>query len=200
MMDARRSPPREGTRGGLELFKWEDVKSQGFKDRECYLGQSLKVGMTTHGGNFYKHDWWTKGQTLEKTELAEELEVTRLYEDELMKEALGLKPQRLLTQKANLSVKQKKLLLETSEKPVNQEISSIESKSKHMRHEKKKKKRKKEIKRSKRSSSHRRPLPSSGKDHRSCRISRVSSSCNSPRINRHSGHHSHSNKYRKDYS
>ncbi|KAF8822186.1 hypothetical protein IE077_000030 [Cardiosporidium cionae] len=186
MVDIRRSPPREGTRGGLELFKWDDVKSQGYKERECYLGQSLKVGMTTHGGNFYKHDWWTKSKNLENKEFDEELAVTRSYEEELMKEALGLKPQRLLVQKSNLTVKQKKMLLET-ENSVNQEIPSSESKSKKMRQVKKKKKWKKEIKRSRQKTNRKQRSPSSEKDHRSRRISRVSSSRSPPRKYRYRG-------------
>ncbi len=37
--------PREGTRGGRDQFKWDDVKLD--KHRENYLGHSLQVTIAT---------------------------------------------------------------------------------------------------------------------------------------------------------
>lgn len=37
----RDEAPREGIRGGLEQFRWDSVKSQSLRDRECYLGRTI---------------------------------------------------------------------------------------------------------------------------------------------------------------
>ena len=51
---------REGCRGGQEQFKWNSLREQEFKDRECYLRQSTKVGMIGKFGYNSKHDWYAK--------------------------------------------------------------------------------------------------------------------------------------------
>ena len=43
MATASAAAPRGGTRGGKDQFNWEDVK--GDKDREYYLGHSLKASV-----------------------------------------------------------------------------------------------------------------------------------------------------------
>eukprot|EP00375_Theileria_parva_P000393 XP_763062.1 hypothetical protein [Theileria parva strain Muguga] len=90
MIDLKLSPPREGTRGGREQFKWEDLKSHDLKDREHYLGHSVKVGLLERKNKFYKHDWYLKKDSKSHTDTLEEdeAELTRLYEQEIMQEML----------------------------------------------------------------------------------------------------------------
>lgn len=87
-MDIRLSPPREGVRGGREQFKWEDVKSYGTKDREHYLGHSVKIGMVKYKNHFYKHDWYMKEAATADQDEPDEVALVKLYEDELMQEML----------------------------------------------------------------------------------------------------------------
>ena len=49
---------REGVRGGKDLFKWDDVRLMTYKERECYLGASAKLGFLDKGGKWRKKDWW----------------------------------------------------------------------------------------------------------------------------------------------
>jgi hypothetical protein len=34
-----------------------------YKDRECYLGASERLGYLDKGGKWSKRDWWVKGMT-----------------------------------------------------------------------------------------------------------------------------------------
>lgn len=43
-------PTRGGTRGGKDQFDWDDVKTD--KDRECYLGKTLRVDSVLYTVNF----------------------------------------------------------------------------------------------------------------------------------------------------
>lgn len=90
--------PREGNRGGRELFKWDDVKQDSFKDRENYLGYSTRVGLMGKFGKYIVHDWYiNERQQTEKIE--NEMKDVQAFEEELMQEALGLKPKNLLLRK-----------------------------------------------------------------------------------------------------
>jgi len=101
---------REGCRGGSENFKWDQLKTQEFKDREQYLGASTKVGMMAKFGRYYVHDWYArKRDTAESIE--EERGTVQQYEEELMQEALGLKPKKLLLAKKQLSEEELKEFL-----------------------------------------------------------------------------------------
>ncbi|UKJ89242.2 hypothetical protein MACJ_002490 [Theileria orientalis] len=106
MLDIKLSPPREGTRGGREQFKWEDLKSHDLKDREHYLGHSVKVGLLERKNKFYKHDWYLRKESSghtesdSKDEKLDEQELTRRYEEEIMQEMLGMKPKRLMLLKS----------------------------------------------------------------------------------------------------
>eukprot|EP00890_Picochlorum_soloecismus_P004362 jgi/Picsp_1/4927/NSC_02291-R1_t-complex protein 1 subunit zeta len=84
-------PPRGGTRGGRSEFQWEDVKSSA--DREYYLGHSVKAlaGRWQKGKDVY---WYTKDKDGENSEAARqhELQLVKQREEELMMEALGMKP------------------------------------------------------------------------------------------------------------
>jgi len=93
---------REGCRGGQEQFRWNSVKDQDFKDREQYLGQSTKVGMMGKFGRYYLHDWYAqKRESVESID--QERSAIQAYEEELMQEALGIKPKKLILAKDQLS-------------------------------------------------------------------------------------------------
>lgn len=107
---------REGCRGGSEHFKWDHLKEQDFKDREQYLGVSTKVGLMGKFAKYYVHDWYAKKRdTAENIE--NERQTVQQYEEELMQEALGLKPKKLLLAKKQLSEEElKEYLKKDSEK------------------------------------------------------------------------------------
>lgn len=48
---------RAGTRGGWDRFNWNDVRHMSFKDRECYLGYSSKIGFLDKGGKWRRNAW-----------------------------------------------------------------------------------------------------------------------------------------------
>ncbi len=52
------NPIRDGCRGGRDMFKWDDVRLMPYKERECYLGASVKLGYLDKGGRWRKKDWW----------------------------------------------------------------------------------------------------------------------------------------------
>jgi len=107
---------REGCRGGQEQFKWKDIKEQDFKDREQYLGASTKVGTMAKFGRYYVHDWYAKKRDTASS-IAEEREDVQKFEEQLMQEALGLKPKKLLLAKKQLSEEEiKEILKKDSEK------------------------------------------------------------------------------------
>jgi len=109
-MDPLKVRIRDGCRGGSEQFKWNSIKEQEFKDREQYLGASTKVGMMTKFAKYYVHDWYSKKR--ETTESIEsERSAVQAYEEELMQEALGLKPKKLLLSKRQLTEEEMKDLL-----------------------------------------------------------------------------------------
>eukprot|EP00933_Yihiella_yeosuensis_P012893 TRINITY_DN12226_c0_g5_i1.p1 TRINITY_DN12226_c0_g5~~TRINITY_DN12226_c0_g5_i1.p1 ORF type:complete len:348 (-),score=87.34 TRINITY_DN12226_c0_g5_i1:52-1011(-) len=93
---------RDGVRGGREQFSWSSIKEQDFKDRECYLGGTTQVGQMGKFGKYYKHDWYARTRD-SADHIDSERQSVQAYEDELMQEALGLKPKKLLLQKKQLS-------------------------------------------------------------------------------------------------
>mmetsp|Transcript_140664 Transcript_140664/g.392065 ORF Transcript_140664/g.392065 Transcript_140664/m.392065 type:complete len:224 (-) Transcript_140664:63-734(-) len=109
-MDSLKVRIRDGCRGGREQFTWNSIKEQEFKDRECYLGASTKVGMMTKFARYYVHDWYAKKR--ETTEsIDSERSAVQAYEEELMQEALGLKPKKLLLSKRQLTEEEMKEFL-----------------------------------------------------------------------------------------
>jgi len=106
---------REGCRGGQEQFRWNQVKDQDFKDREQYLGQSTKVGTMGKFGRYYQHDWYAKKRDTAES-IDEEKAAVQAYEEELMQEALGLKPKNLLLAKRQLTPEELKEFL-SKDKP-----------------------------------------------------------------------------------
>lgn len=93
---------REGCRGGRDNFKWDSLKEQDFKDREQYLGGTMKTGLMGKFGKYYVHDWYAKSRDT-AVSIEDERKSIQEYEEELMQEALGLKPKKLLIQKKQLS-------------------------------------------------------------------------------------------------
>ena len=80
-----------GTRGGKDQFNWEIVKDVGYKNRECYLGYSTKIGHLDKAGKWKRNDWYKGGvQDAQKTTDEKRREI-RLKEQEAMDIALGLK-------------------------------------------------------------------------------------------------------------
>lgn len=55
------APVRGGNRGGQDQFKWDDIRLMSYRDRECYLGASDKLGYLDKGGKWRKRDWWIDG-------------------------------------------------------------------------------------------------------------------------------------------
>jgi len=109
-MDPLKVRIRDGCRGGSEQFKWNSIKEQEFKDRECYLGASTKVGMMTKFARYYVHDWYAKKRETTDS-IDNERNAVQAYEEELMQEALGLKPKKLLLSKRQLTEEEMKDLL-----------------------------------------------------------------------------------------
>jgi len=85
-------PPRGGTRGGRSEFSWDNVKAD--QSREYYLGHSVKAvtGRWAKGKDVY---WYTRDK--EDGEAADirrenEMAMVKQREQDLMMEALGMKP------------------------------------------------------------------------------------------------------------
>eukprot|EP00389_Voromonas_pontica_P005533 GDKH01008274.1.p1 GENE.GDKH01008274.1~~GDKH01008274.1.p1 ORF type:complete len:256 (+),score=43.59 GDKH01008274.1:124-891(+) len=114
-MDVWDGPPREGTRGGLEQFRWDSIKDQKYGDREQYLGHSTKIGLMGKGGRFVKNDWWTKAKKDSAQTIGTERSAVKNFEEELMQEALGLKPKNLMNKGNALSEDKMKELLKRSD-------------------------------------------------------------------------------------
>ncbi|KAF4667492.1 hypothetical protein FOZ61_008208 [Perkinsus olseni] len=93
-------PPREGVRGGLEQFKWDDIKNISYKDREQYLGYSTRLGQLGKFGRWNRNDWWRTERKGAK-QIEDERSSIQQYENEIMLEALGQKPKRLLLMRSD---------------------------------------------------------------------------------------------------
>jgi hypothetical protein len=104
-MDLSRELTRGGVRGGREQFKWDSLKSMSTKEREHYLGSIVHVGVPGKFGESNKHDWWRGDSKSNEpsTSVTEEKSRLKAMETELMQEALGLKPKRLMLSKNRLS-------------------------------------------------------------------------------------------------
>ncbi|KAL6771864.1 hypothetical protein ACKKBG_A28065 [Auxenochlorella protothecoides x Auxenochlorella symbiontica] len=83
-------PARGGTRGGKDQFNWESVRAD--QDREYYLGHSVKAltGRWQKGKDVY---WYTREKEGDAQAAREkELAMVKQREEDLMMEALGMKP------------------------------------------------------------------------------------------------------------
>ncbi|QSL65483.1 hypothetical protein MERGE_002795 [Pneumocystis wakefieldiae] len=95
MADLLTGPIREGNRGGLGLFRWENVKED--KYRENYLGHSLRapVGRWQKGRDL---TWYTKDKkeapAASLSSRDEEIRLIKQAEKEALAEALGFKTEK----------------------------------------------------------------------------------------------------------
>ncbi|KAL3140661.1 hypothetical protein ABBQ32_005227 [Trebouxia sp. C0010 RCD-2024] len=92
-MSLYNGPARGGNRGGKDQFNWDSVKSD--KDREFYLGHSVKAttGRWQKGKDVF---WYTREKQEEEAAKARlEMQAIKQREEDLMNEALGLKPKTL---------------------------------------------------------------------------------------------------------
>jgi hypothetical protein len=84
---------RSGTRGGRDQFSWEDVKADK-KTRENYIGHSLHTSSVPSFNDPKPNPMWylKRDGADEQEEAANELQRLKQLEQEMMLEALGLKP------------------------------------------------------------------------------------------------------------
>ena len=45
-------------KGGTKDFNWQGVKNMSYRDRESYLGYTVKIGYLEKGAKWNKSDWW----------------------------------------------------------------------------------------------------------------------------------------------
>jgi hypothetical protein len=116
-MDISREKQREGVRGGLEQFRWESLRNQSHRDRQQYLGFSTKLGQAGRFGKYSTNDWWRtfKDGQSRSSNLDEEKSRLKHIEDELMMEALGVKPKRLLVARHEMNAENVNQVLKKEE-------------------------------------------------------------------------------------
>jgi hypothetical protein len=95
MFGGRDEPPKPQVKptmkGGTADFNWEDVRYMNYKDRECYLGYTVKIGFLDKGGKWKKKDWWTRNnENGDIDEAKQELLLEKEKDEKRMRIALGL--------------------------------------------------------------------------------------------------------------
>lgn len=86
------NPVRGGNRGGKDQFKWENVRTLAYKDRECYLGSTVAIGFLDKGGKWRKKDWWINLKDRDQLALEMEKREVQMEDERRMRQALGLEP------------------------------------------------------------------------------------------------------------
>ncbi len=89
------SPVREGNRGGKDQFKWDDVRLLPYKERECYLGVTNKLGYLDKGGKWRRRDWWLDfaeggGENQLNQQMRDEISQVKKEDEALIRQKLGL--------------------------------------------------------------------------------------------------------------
>uniref|UniRef100_A0A7S3VK53 Multiple myeloma tumor-associated protein 2-like N-terminal domain-containing protein n=1 Tax=Dunaliella tertiolecta TaxID=3047 RepID=A0A7S3VK53_DUNTE len=94
-MSLHNGPIRPGARGGRGEFSWDKVR--GDQDASYYIGHSVKAlsGRWQKGKDVY---WYTREKSGQAVSVEEERRAVKQREEELMLEALGLKPKSLPTE------------------------------------------------------------------------------------------------------
>ncbi|KAI4385777.1 hypothetical protein MLD38_003771 [Melastoma candidum] len=94
-------PSRGGVRGGRDQFSWDDVKVD--KHRENYLGHSIKapVGRWQKGKDLHWYARDKKSRLADAEAMKEEIKRIKEQEEQAMREALGLAPQRISRPQTN---------------------------------------------------------------------------------------------------
>lgn len=95
---------RGGNRGGRSNFKWDDIRLQTYKERECYLGGTIMLGFLSNGGKWIKHDRFSyqKPSAADQVVLAAEKAKIKEEEERILRESLGI-------EKKDKAVKKEKL-------------------------------------------------------------------------------------------
>lgn len=78
-------------KGGTKDFNWQSVKNMNYRDREVYLGYTVKVGFLEKGQRWNRGDWWldTKEQ-FENGQGQDEISRQKEQDEKMMRIALGL--------------------------------------------------------------------------------------------------------------
>ena len=96
---------RGGNRGGRSNFKWDDIRLQTYKERECYLGGTIMLGFLSNGGKWIKHDRFSyHPPTSSETSLIQ-AERAKIKEEEerILRESLGIEKKDKVVKKEKLT-------------------------------------------------------------------------------------------------
>lgn len=78
-------------KGGTKDFNWQGVKNMSYRDRESYLGYTVKIGYLEKGAKWNKSDWWVEGKGNSGPLTAEEeIQMQKEKDEKMMRIALGL--------------------------------------------------------------------------------------------------------------
>lgn len=90
-MAEKPTPQAPVMKGGTKDFNWQAVKNMNYRDREVYLGYTVKVGFLEKGQRWNRGDWWldTKEQFQSNKE-ADEIALQKEKDEKMMRIALGL--------------------------------------------------------------------------------------------------------------
>lgn len=78
-------------KGGTKDFNWQGVKNMSYRDRESYLGYTVKIGNLDKGARWNKGDWWIHGKDKgQSSNIKDEIELQKEKDEKMMRIALGL--------------------------------------------------------------------------------------------------------------
>ena len=76
-------------KGGTKDFDWDIVRQMTYKDRECFLGYTTKIGYLDKGAKWKQSDWWTKTDNINQSDVTKsELELEKEKDKRRMRIAL----------------------------------------------------------------------------------------------------------------
>ena len=75
-------------KGGTKDYNWNNVRLMSYKDRECFLGYTTKIGYLDKGGKWKKRDWWTQLEEKEGSATADEIKEEKERDAKRMRIAL----------------------------------------------------------------------------------------------------------------